>query len=396
MEFKMKDFNDLLTITQELFKAELNEASREEAIQLFYFLKNTLISKKSEYDIDDNKAINEDDKSKREKLLETAELLKVEIENITLYLSEVLDYLDIRKLNEINLKISNSEALVDVFKRAMSIDSNALLEIKPDLTLIIKSYKTSRTAVKTIQLSMADIFDYDDEDEDIKWLKSLPSQISINVGIYNLEKVNKFINLVKVNDFIKFKIQFNFDTECDSWAKKMIFKTKLITKDFACANKTLFKYMDDKTADKVMNVEEAYFSFLLGKNDVQELMSISKLEPSSEIVFEVQENDSKEFSLYFKGKSYVITYFGEVDVKEIDAPSFSKDYLKLLDKDDYECFVTREALILLNKQPVKKSGDEEQKAIPMCRLALGRLPENEDDDYNAVDETDEIMDETGS
>lgn len=276
---------------------------------------------------------------------------------------------------ELNLEFISTDAFVGFLNKFISIDSNALLEIRTDNTLVIKSYTASRTAVKMGVIALDEIFEVDDNE-----IKD-----NIKVGIYNLEKLIKFFSFVEANDGIMFKVEYKLDSDGDNYAKRIWCNTKVDKKDFACANKTLFKYMSDDTAEGVFGVKDNLFNLKIDQSILTKISNYSSLEPASELSFCAYTKNGEQI-VDFKGKSYSIGYYGDFEInKEVEKAAISKDYLKFCDKEEYKVYITGPSIIFISETSNTK-------------LALGRLPDDgdeyeEENDTATAGEIGEIMEE---
>jgi hypothetical protein len=285
--------------------------------------------------------------------------------------------LGIDKLKTMKLKIISTKSFINFLQQFISVDSNVLLEITPDSKLIIKSYTASRTAVKHGSIDMDEIFSVTKYQK--RMIKSFPCKIKI--GIYNLPKVIQMLK--KFGKYINdFTIEYKKDTDLEYYSKSILFSGNNIQKSFPCANKTLFKYMTDKSASSVFDEPKVFLKFEITKTQIKELIELGKLEPASELqiqVLEIKKSDCRTRQcILLAGKSFKYYVYEQIHVREISEPAaISKDYLKYLDSDDYICKVNSASVTFESKDRNTK-------------VALGRLPaDNVEDGYD-----DDISDQT--
>lgn len=272
----------------------------------------------------------------------------------------------------LNYDFLSVENLINFVTKFTKIDSNALLEIRDDGRIVIKSFTASRTAVKVASIPMSSVFEDDGQE-----LKD-----SVLIGIYNLEKLIKLLSYVDTNSDASLKVTYQQEVDGSYYAKNILIKTKIFNKEFVCANKSLFKHMNDEVAKEVLDVENNYFNLELDQSTLKMIKNISALEPSDELSFCAYKKDGEDY-IEFKGKTYKIPHYGESEVNEyINKAAISKEYLQYTDDEDYMCYITDQSIILISKDTDTK-------------LALGRLPdeveEYTDDEVN--EETEEILDE---
>lgn len=242
--------------------------------------------------------------------------------------------------NNLSFRFLNASNFSDFLKRFIVVDSNALLELRTDNTLVIKSYTASRTAVKYGVLKLEDVFDFDPDEDKV--------ESNIKIGIYNIERLIKTIAMYGEKDDVTIDFQYDLDSDGEFFAKNIHFDNGVLDMDFACAQKSLFKFMPDDIVKTVFNSEDYGFKFKLDSATLRIIESATALESGTDLNLVVR-GEEDDYYLEFNSKIFKYKYTNEVEVEKTDDPvTISKDYLKYLDKETYTCYSTDNALLLFS------------------------------------------------
>jgi len=263
---------------------------------------------------------------------------------------------DIRSIRFKFLSISN---FTDFLKRFMVVDSNALLELRTDNTLVIKTYTAARTAVKYGVLKLEDVFDFDPDSDSVVE--------NIKIGIYNIERLVKTISMYSEKDDVTFDLQYELDSDGDLFGKSIITNNGILEITFDCAQKSLFKFMPDDILKTVFNTERTSFLFKLDTTTLKLVEGVSALEANTDLELEIHKDGSDEYYLQISGKNFSYKFTGDVDVLTGEEKIIiSKEYLKYLDKETYNVVAIDTSLLLF-------SDDSETK------ISFGRVLSNDDE-----------------
>lgn len=234
--------------------------------------------------------------------------------------------------------IANSTNFTDFLKKFIVVDTNALLELKTDNTIGIKSFTASRTAVKMGSLRLEDIFDFD---------SSQSIEKNIKIGIYFVETFIKMINIVseETNDAY-LDIFYESDADGEFSARSIDVYNNSLKYNFICAQKNLFKYMSDDIVKTVFNTDNNKFEFELDTVNLKKIELITSVEKGTNIEIKLV-GDQDDYELFFITKNSKWKCHSEVTVNEPDSSIvINKEHLKYIDKEKYKVFVNDSKIVL--------------------------------------------------
>ena len=244
---------------------------------------------------------------------------------------------------QLTFNILSASTFMDFLKKFIVVEANALLELKTNNTIVIKSFTANRAAVKVGSLNLVDIFDFDD--------KETPITENIKIGIYFVETFIKMIGIVSEGSTDVFlDIFYEKDDEDEYVATSVNVYNKDLNYNFKCSSKKLFKHIANDVLDKVFHTDDSNFSFDFDTIHLKKLELITSVEKGSNIEIKlVGDQDDKE--LFFITKNSKWKCDTSVDVSEPNTSiTIQKDYLKYLDKEEYKIYINDGKIVFKSSQ----------------------------------------------
>jgi len=230
---------------------------------------------------------------------------------------------------QIEFTSKNVKPFTNWLKRFSLIDNTLLLEIdEKEQKFIAKSYNEERSVIKLSSIS------FDDAGFTTKKVKD-PKRIK--VGIYNIQRLSKVIDLFTNNDFT---FIFNYDevineTDSDYACLNIKIANKTLKMTVECTSLNIFKYLSDEMFKTKIATTNELVKFKLSKEKCEEISSLCNLDNDDKYMKFSRTNDLLEA----KGKSFDLT----VDEFDVHNEDVSID----IDKSQYEKLDAENYLVIL-------------------------------------------------
>ena len=223
-------------------------------------------------------------------------------------------------------KLHSHDKLSKYMKKFAGIEKSLLFEIDGD-RIIAKTHTPDKSVVKVGSILLSDVMDPESTVEDVR------------IGLFS---VDNFISSFK--NFGESEVKLSIDSsEIDNLnvATKLKAFSKNLKISFPCASTSMFRYIDETLAGKIMGTEDALFSFRIDKETMSQITSLAALDSDSETIT----IKSKDGNIYFSGKSFELNIPGTTTEIENEI-SFYKSHYSFVDKEDSEIYVSDNKVII--------------------------------------------------
>lgn len=239
---------------------------------------------------------------------------------------------------KIKFSLHAHEKLTAYMKKFSVIEKSLLFEIAGD-KIIAKTHTPDKSVVKIGSVLVTDIMD-----------ASTKNTITdLKIGMY---AIDNFVASFK--HFGANSVTLEIDSATVG-AEEIATEVKAISNSlkisFPCANSSLFRYIDQTLAAKIIDTKDALFSFRIDKDTLAKVSALAGLDSDNETISIV----SKGGEALFKGKSFELTMPG-VATDEDGEISIYKSHFGFIDREDSEIFV-------LDSKVIFKSLDSETSIV---------------------------------
>lgn len=235
--------------------------------------------------------------------------------------------------------LKKAAVLISFLKQFNVIDTRLLLEITSDKRVLIKSHTNSRTAVMAGSLGLVDI-------SEIPAKKKFPRG-AVLCGILNTKRFIGILSNFPKNDNINISFHYNNNENGELECKKIILSNNYKEYSFGCANRILFRYIQDNIEKEIFDLSKSIFSFDITNAKLKEIEADAKLEDGAGLEIAPCCFEEQNF-VCFKGRDFstkIPIDKGSV-VKDTPSATISKDYLRYLDKgSNYSCHLTETSVL---------------------------------------------------
>lgn len=226
-------------------------------------------------------------------------------------------------------KLHSHGKLTGFMKKFSAIEKSLLFEISGD-RIIAKTHTPDKSVVKIGSALLSDIMDT------VPGKDEAPDKIKI--GLFAVDNFVASFNHFSEGD-VKLEVEESKLGD-DNVATEMKAVSKTLKIAFPCASTSMFRYIDAALATKIMNTDEALFSFRVDKDTLTKISALSGLDSDNETI----SIESKGGEITFKGKSFELNIPGVTAESEGNI-SFYKAHFKFVDREDSEIFVTESKII---------------------------------------------------
>lgn len=216
-------------------------------------------------------------------------------------------------------KLHSPLKLTGYMKKFSVIEKSLLFEISDD-KIIAKTHTPDKSVVKIGSIMTTDIMDVVGEKEDVK------------IGLFS---VDNFIAAFKHFGESEIKLEIKGETVgSDNVATEMKSSSKNLKISFPCASTSMFRYIDEKLAEKIVDTKESLFSFRIDKDTLAKISALGTLDSDNDTL----SISSKDGEVSFSGKSFQMSLPGVTSENDGEI-SFYKAHFNFIDKEDSEVFV---------------------------------------------------------
>lgn len=240
-------------------------------------------------------------------------------------------------MKKAKIRCINSKKLTDFISSFKVMDSNVLLELNGVDNITIKSFISSKTAIKYGKLNMSAVFDLENSQID--------SEDKILVGIYNIKN---FISMLSNVDEGQFDILLEYDEKNECYTDKMMIKSESLKLNIPNAEKIMFTRMKDEILDDIFNTEKSVFNFKMDDTIINKVLTLIGYETSKVIKLKLKKTKDDNV-LLFSGKNFDVKYNSTVELTKdsLEIP-INKDYFNYLDKCKYDVYGYEEQVYFFN------------------------------------------------
>jgi len=240
----------------------------------------------------------------------------------------------VNKTQQVKLSLINIIEFINFLKKFSTQEPNILMELRGSEKLIIKT-ATPKTAniIKVGEIDFDEIFMTDD---------NIPDNILI--GLYN---IGNFINTFSLldEDKIDITIFYEKNKKNELIGKRITIETENLKYHFTNAPRESFQYLEDELVNRIFNPDTFAFSFDLDKNLLLKIQKLVNNEASKAFTLcaEIGEN------VYFKAKQFELKVTSPQTINDNASILIGKQYLGVIDRDDYEVMVVDKGMLLKSK-----------------------------------------------
>jgi hypothetical protein len=231
-------------------------------------------------------------------------------------------------MTKIKFSLHTPDKLTSYMKKFSSIEKSLLFEIAGD-KIIAKTHTPDKSVVKIGSVLVTDIMD----------AASSNTINDIKIGMY---AIDNFIATFK--HFGDSAVTLEVDSSTVG-AEEIATEVKAVSKSlkisFPCASSSLFRYIDQALATKLIDTKDALFSFRIDKDTLSKVSALSGLDNDSEKISIVSKNEQA----FFEGKSFELNMPG-VSTDEDGDISIYKSHFSFIDREDSEIFVLESKVII--------------------------------------------------
>jgi hypothetical protein len=222
-------------------------------------------------------------------------------------------------------KLHAPQKLTGYMKKFSVIEKSLLFEFL-DEKIIAKTHTPDKSVVKIGSILTTDVMDVVGDKENVK------------IGLFS---VDNFINSFKHFGENEIKLEVKGESVgTDNVATEMKASSKNLKISFPCASTSMFRYIDEKLAEKIIDTKESLFSFRIDKDTLSKISALGTLDNDNDTL----SISSKKGEISFYGKNFQMTLTGVTS--EIDGDiSFYKTHFNFIDKEDSEVFILENKVI---------------------------------------------------
>jgi hypothetical protein len=245
-------------------------------------------------------------------------------------------------MKQLEFTSKNVKPFTNWLKRFASIDTTLLLEIdENEQKFLAKAYNEERSVVKYSEISFVDAGFITKKNKESKRIK---------VGIYNISRLMKIIDMFVNSEFI---YVFNYDEVLTGETKDFAAVTMKITNkelkmSVDCTSLNIFKYISDDLFRNTIGAIDEVLSFTLSKELMTQINTLCVLDNDDKYMsFLSQENN-----VYVKGKSFQrLILEGAVNEKIEDAKlDISKEQFEKLDDENYSISMGEDRMVFTSQE----------------------------------------------
>jgi hypothetical protein len=243
-------------------------------------------------------------------------------------------------MNQLIFIIEDIVMFIQYLKQFVVVDTNALFIINEDLTARTTSFTAARTLVKSSVLNLCECMTLIDN--------NYPKGM-IKFGIYFVDKFIKFLDKFKNLDRTMIIFEYSLKSDGEFTGDNIIIRSDLKEFLFPCAKVELFKYMDDKVCNNLLDTSTSYLEFLIDRYMIKDVIRdcLDSKQDNIQIIAEII-NDEKLIT--FKTKAFTNSHKIEFESNEnLKLTTFSSESFKFLNKnEDYYVYITQDSGIFIS------------------------------------------------
>lgn len=251
------------------------------------------------------------------------------------------------------IKLKNPKIFLDFLNRFKNFDNNILLQLNRT-KISARVFNIAKSVMKIGSINYDEIFDLthiqtNQKQNQLPYIDFLNNEF--HLIFYNFIK---FLDILKIvlniseND-IYLKFEINLSDEMQDYKKenvyyinKLMILTKYVKILIPCGEKTLLDSIDDETLNRIFDVSEIKGSVKVNQDFINNLILFSNYDFYNFFKFKLINKNNKKIIL-FEGKNYQLLYPDIEDESKFKIfsnfqISIDKNYLKFLDKEDYEIY----------------------------------------------------------
>ena len=229
-------------------------------------------------------------------------------------------------------KLHSHGKLTGYMKKFSAIEKSLLFEISGD-KIIAKTHTPDKSVVKIGSIMLTDVMDLVPDKNAVD-----TDEKTVKIGLFAVDNFVASFKHFGEND-VKLEVE-DSAVGADNVATEMKATSKTLKIAFPCASTSMFRYIDATLAGKIMNTDDALFSFRVDKDTLTKVSALSGLDSDNEVI----SISSSKGEVSFKGKSFELNIPGVTTETDGDI-SFYKSHFGFVDKEDSEIFVTDSKII---------------------------------------------------
>lgn len=232
-------------------------------------------------------------------------------------------------MKKVKIRIINSKKLINFISKFKAFDQNVLLEINGKEDIVVKSFRSTKTAVKWGKIKLDSIVDLEKS--------TLNDEDKILVGIYNIDLFSKMVENID-EEYFDMLLEYNEKDEC--FTDKMVLKSDTLKLNIPNAEKIMFARIKDEIIENIFSLENSMFNFKLDSTLLSKLTTLANFDKNNKTIkFKFNKSNDSEDALLFSGKNFDLKFPNDIKLKKDSLEVvIDKTFLTYLDKNVYETY----------------------------------------------------------